>query len=398
MLASVNNEVNIRDSISSRLSRDASEEIARKNVEIEALMADKARFVAAISHDLSQPLGAQRHFLAQLAQTPMTKSQRALLQKFQAAQHNQERLLQDLVEANVGEPDWQPELRLMTLDEALDRVMQEFDGVAWVSELTLVQDIPALEVYTDPKLLSRVVRNLLSNAIKFTDPGGTVRARARIHDGRVCLEIQDEGIGIPRAQLDRVFDEYVRLNGGATEDDNGRPQAGGLGLGLSIVKKLSDQLNIDVSLTSVVGEGTCFSLLLPEIPAEASELTSDAATALAGRFVMLMAEPRDPKGDDLADQLSRAGHRVLHATSRAEAVELLGQIADIPDVVLCAALVQPPTARLAVITAIREEVNEDIPALLVGAPHAEEDWPLPNLTVMGEEPIADVLKAVARLG
>lgn len=377
-LASVQNEVNIRDTISSRLSRAATEEIARKNIEIEALMADKSRFVAAISHDLSQPMSAQRHFLAQLMSTQVSEAQRDILLKVQAALHNQERLLQDLVEMNRTTPSDAPQLRLLPLDAALQQVVTEFEGLARVHDLHFTPSLGGSEVYTDPKLLSRILRNLLSNAMKFTPRGGTVRLWAEDEGGRMCLWVEDSGIGIPASRQAQIFDEYVQVETAGT----GKPAdkgPSGLGLGLAIVKKLAGQLGIDVALSSQEGQGTRFKLSLPPVPAaaQAQFAPDEQARAAAPQTVLIIAPMDLGIMNEIADHLSHAGHRVLSAQSLPEAIEVLGAVQGSPNLLVCAgggageSTGERAGQIEAIVTGICDELAEDIRAIVIGGPDGD---------------------------
>lgn len=115
-----------------------------------------------------------------------------------------------------------------------------------------------VRVFTDQDLLLRLIRNLLTNAVRFTE-SGEVCCRAKAYVDRVEFLISDTGSGIPEEQQKQVFEQFVRLaQSGIT--------SAGSGLGLSIVRKISEALELSIQMSSVVGKGTGFRFQLPRIP------------------------------------------------------------------------------------------------------------------------------------
>jgi signal transduction histidine kinase len=115
----------------------------------------------------------------------------------------------------------------------------------------------ALAIQTDPHKVRQILVNLLSNAVKFTDAGGTVSLRARVVEDKVELTIADTGIGIPPEFLERIFDPFWQVEQKATR------RAGGTGLGLSVSRRLARMLGGEISVTSTVGRGSTFLVVLP---------------------------------------------------------------------------------------------------------------------------------------
>jgi len=103
--------------------------------------------------------------------------------------------------------------------------------------------------------------NLLANAVKFTDEGGAITLRARPgSDGAVIFEVEDTGIGIPEHELPRIFEPFRQVDGG---DERA---FGGVGLGLSLVRRLVDLLGGVLEVESRLGEGSLFRVTLPSLP------------------------------------------------------------------------------------------------------------------------------------
>jgi signal transduction histidine kinase len=142
---------------------------------------------------------------------------------------------------------------------------------------------------TDRTLAGRIVQNLVSNAIKYTRPGGRVVVGCRRRGARVRIDVIDTGIGFNRDQHALIFAEFSRLEQGAR-------MAQGLGLGLSIVKRLVSALGLTLELQSVEGKGSRFSLLLPAgrsgQPAPNPEPTHEVVHNLAGIRVLCVDNER----------------------------------------------------------------------------------------------------------
>ncbi len=113
----------------------------------------------------------------------------------------------------------------------------------------------------DRRLLRTALNNLIDNAIKYNHPGGKVAVgiRATQADGGVMIEVEDNGMGIPREDLPRVFERFYRIDKARSRE------TGGTGLGLSIVKHITEFHRGTVTVTSVEGEGSTFTISLPHI-------------------------------------------------------------------------------------------------------------------------------------
>ena len=125
--------------------------------------------------------------------------------------------------------------------------------------LSLSADVAASlpSVRTDRQKLVQILVNLLANAIKFTPDEGTVRIEARPSSRGVLIQVKDTGVGIPEGDLPRIFEPFVQADGSPVR------QHGGAGIGLSVVRTLSDLLGIEITVESEQGIGSTFSLDLP---------------------------------------------------------------------------------------------------------------------------------------
>jgi len=218
-------------------------------------------------------------------------------------------------------------------------------------------------VLADRALVGRILQNLVSNAIKYTRPGGRVLVGCRRRGGRVRLDVVDTGIGINKDQHSLIFAEFSRLEHGAR-------MAQGLGLGLSIVKRLVAAMGLGLELDSVEGKGSRFSIYLPA--ARESRITPDTdapagepASSIAGVRVLCVDNERTII-DAMEGLLSGWGCDVRSARSLKDIDRdglLLGWL---PDLVLMDYHLDQ-TSGLDAIEWLRHNVGGHLPAALVTA-------------------------------
>ena len=223
------------------------------------LEAVRRDFVANISHELKTPVGA----LALLAETLLVEDDadvaHRLTERMLAEAFRVGRTIDDLLELSRIEAD--EEARRddvpvhLVLAEAVDRVRP----AAEQQGITIEHDEPPkrLVVSGDRRQLVSATYNLLENGVKYSDRGSSVHVRATT-DGRwVDIEVEDHGIGIPRRDLERVFERFYRVDRARSRE------TGGTGLGLAIVRHVASNHAGDVHVESAEGEGSTFTLRLP---------------------------------------------------------------------------------------------------------------------------------------
>lgn len=218
----------------------------------------KTRFLAAASHDLRQPLHTIGLLVAALSLRPIEGRDREvvdLLSQVTVALSEQLDQLLDIskLDAGVVEPD----KKIVDLGEMLRMHHAEMKGAIEEKGLRPMLDVPVgVRCWTDPALVLRVLRNLTENAIKFTQQG-QITLRLRVDNGVALISVEDTGRGIPPDEQAMVFEEFYQV------DNPERDRTKGLGLGLSIVRRLCSLLGITLDLRSTGGQGTCVTLRLP---------------------------------------------------------------------------------------------------------------------------------------
>jgi signal transduction histidine kinase len=118
----------------------------------------------------------------------------------------------------------------------------------------------SFSVLADPERLQQIVLNLLSNAVKFTDPGGTITLSSELRGNCIAIHVADTGPGIPPEKLDRIFDAFVQVDRRLTQPVQG------VGLGLAISQDLAQAMGGEITVESVLGEGSTFTLSMPRAP------------------------------------------------------------------------------------------------------------------------------------
>jgi len=218
-------------------------------------------FVANASHELRTPLTALRGFAETLLHTEVDPvEQRKYLEIIDRHSKRLAALVDDLLElSSIESGRLELQMGRVDLTELCHTALADFEvrfGEKSLDACLVAQGRPI--AYANEQAVEQIVANLLDNAVKYTEAGGKIEVRVEEEDGRgVVLRVTDTGVGIPRADLQRIFERFFRV-------DKARSRAlGGTGLGLSIVKHLAQRMGGSVELRSEVGRGSTFSVLLP---------------------------------------------------------------------------------------------------------------------------------------
>jgi Na+/proline symporter/CheY-like chemotaxis protein/nitrogen-specific signal transduction histidine kinase len=343
-------------------------EVAEARAAAEEANNGKTRFFAAAGHDILQPLNAARLYSSSLVERLGTSENSQLVQNIDSSLESVEAILGAVLDiSRLDTGAMKARLQAVPLGDFLKRIETDFAPVAKASGLRLTVMPSTLSVRTDPNLLRRLVQNLVSNAVKYT-PKGRVLVGVRRRGAQAVIEVIDTGIGIPASKFRTVFKEFARLEEGART-------ASGLGLGLSIVDRISRVLHHGVDLQSAPGKGTRFRVTLP-IDIAAVRPAATPAETLAARpaepmngLVVLCIDNEPRILDGMRSLLEGWGCRVITAAS-AQAW-LLNDLRQRPDVVLADYHLDRSTG-LDAIGQIRTSLGHDLPALLITADRSFE--------------------------
>ncbi|MCL2912755.1 ATP-binding protein [Shewanella corallii] len=298
-------EIGERRQIESRL-LEAKSEAEQANL-------SKTKFLAAISHDLLQPLNAAQLYTGSLQEHRMSPALRQLVQSVASSLSDVESLIGMLVDiskldAGIVKADKQS----FRLHDLLDNIANEFAYAAEEKGIEVRYVRSNSVIYSDSQLLARVVRNLMSNAMRYTQ-SGRILLGCRQQDNAVVVEVWDTGVGIPKEKLQEIFQEFKRL------DPSHSKTRTGLGLGLAIVDKICNVLGHPIAVRSWPGKGSVFSVKLPrsgvsQLPKEGEPVLAIQSVALQGARVWVVDNDQNIC-EAMQTLLERWGCEVVTATS-----------------------------------------------------------------------------------
>ena len=324
----------------------------------------KSRFMAAASHDLRQPLCALRLYTATLQMLGNNDRQEEIAKNIDISVVALEELfdsLLDISKLDAGTLLVQKESFDLTV--ILDRIVVDFSAVAAEKNIRLDINAEKLVVDSDPQLLERLLRNLVSNAVRYTDQGGVhVRTVTVDKEHSVRIEVLDTGCGISTADQTQIFDEFVQLNNPA------RDRSKGIGLGLSIVKRLSDLMEIPVNVKSTLGQGSVFSLTIPlgdRAKVTPVRTTSNLPERNLRNLFVLVIDDEIAIQNAISSILGKWGCTVVSAGSADEAFEALVEFDKTPDVAIVDLRLRSGEDGLDVIDALQDAFDNPVPGLIL---------------------------------
>ena len=266
------------------------DDLARAQTELQRASGYKSEFLANMSHELRTPLNSSLILAKLLADNPegnLNSEQIKFAETIYSAGNDLLVLINDILDLSkieAGKLDVRPEeIAIRRLSDELSDVFQPVAREKGISlGATVDADLPAT-MSTDATRLQQVLKNLLSNALKFTERGGVslrIRRAGPELPGWIAFEVKDTGIGIQADQHDLIFEAFRQADGTTNR------KYGGTGLGLSISRDLAGLLGGELTLESALGQGSTFTLVLPE------RLGPGAAAPATGP---LAADPRPPR-------------------------------------------------------------------------------------------------------
>ncbi|MCU1762101.1 PAS-domain containing protein [Pseudomonas sp. 14P_8.1_Bac3] len=280
----------------------------------------KTRFLAAVSHDLMQPLNAARLFSAALSHQDdgLSGEAQKLVHHLDSSLRSAEDLISDLLDiSRLENGKINPDPKPFVLNELFDILGAEFKALARDQGLKFRLRGSTLRVNSDIKLLRRILQNFLTNAFRYAK--GPVLLGVRRHKGELCLEVWDRGPGIPEDKQKVIFEEFKRLDSHQTRAEKG------LGLGLAIADGLCRVLGHTLQVRSWPGRGSVFSVTVPLAKAQVATPTN--ATELNGKLPsgaqVLCIDNEDSILIGMNSLLSRWGCQVWTARNREECAALL---------------------------------------------------------------------------
>lgn len=344
--------------------------VEERTHQLEVANLAKSRFLAAASHDLSQPLHALGLFVAQLRPDMCKEESGRIVERVQASFASMNELFKALLDiSKLDTGALTPNITEFPVAHLLQRIEATFSELAQEKGLSLRVVPSDAWVRSDFILLERILFNLVSNAVRYTWRGGVV-VGCRKRGGQLRIEVWDTGPGIAEDQRQNIFTEFYRLG------ERDRDHHAGLGLGLAIVERLCLLLKQPIELVSTFGRGSRFTVVAPRVPvrmvaAKQPILTHAALDVSNGKLVVIIDD--DPRALDGTGGLLRSwGCRVVSANSTAAALDGLSACEHAPDLIISDYRLSDEKIGIEAIEQLRAAFSSPIPAFLIsGDTHSE---------------------------
>ncbi|ENQ3106178.1 Signal transduction histidine kinase [Bacillus sp. 491mf] len=220
----------------------------------------RQEFVSNVSHEFQSPLASIQGFSKTLQTNEMSESERKhYLEIIESESRRMSSLCKQLLTlASLDKEERVLDKKTFDVGKQIRDVIFMLEWQWREKDVAIELDVPSIQVYGDENLLHQVWTNLLTNSIKFTESGGTISFDGEEKDTELCLTISDTGIGMSEDEIDKIFDRFYKV------DEARNRTIEGSGLGLSIVKKIIDLHEGSITVHSVKGEGTTFTIYLPK--------------------------------------------------------------------------------------------------------------------------------------
>jgi signal transduction histidine kinase/CheY-like chemotaxis protein len=329
----------------------------------------KSKFLATASHDLRQPLHALGLFIGSLRFSHSDQEKIELQNKLETTHGSLTELFDGLLDiSKIDASAIETEIQAVAVKSMLQKILQEFEVTAAKKGVQLRLHAKEQYVMSDPLWLERIVRNLLSNALRYTQQGGVLIA-LRLRKNKVIIQVWDTGIGIPNAQLDHIFEEFTQLK-------NTQPAGRlGLGLGLSIVQKLSVLLNHQITVQSTVGKGSVFTIeaqiaKFPPLHSIPSQLIQ-GANLLKDKLI-LVADDDVQILNAMCLMLQKWGCETIRAESFSEVKAIFDCAEKLPDMLITDYRFTDAFTGLDIMQYIKDNISQSIPTLMVTGDTSQE--------------------------
>lgn len=348
--------------------------IKKEKSDANAISADQkskavSEFFAGASHDLRQPLHAMGIFSNALLDSNLSGDQQNLAKKLSLSIENMSSLFTDLLDISKLDAELpQANIQSVKLNHIFEKVKIDFLVLAKDKGLNLKIDSSDIVINTDNIMLERIIRNLTSNAVRYTTEG-RIYISSYVNESNTIITIQDTGIGIAKEKQTIIFDSYTQVE---TKNDIG------LGLGLSIVKKLSQALKVKIDLKSDLGVGSCFSIIIPNTSTEIkniehSKIEKSIFQTPFSRLTFLVIDDEQDILDAMEILLTQWGAEVISASSPDQAIEKLNHAGISPAMLITDYHLSDEITGFDAIKDVHEFLDEEIPALIITGNTNKED-------------------------
>ena len=339
-------------------------QLADKTEQLEQAIVVKTRFLAAASHDLRQPVHAVGLFLESLQQRYRELRDSDLFVRVRQSIATLRRMLDAMLDISRLDSGM-VEIRRQDfrLAELLDALHEEYAPLARHRGLELRYVPSRLIVNSDPGLLERILRNLLDNALKYTRRG-RILLGCRRQGSDVKILICDSGAGIPADRVDEIFHEFTRLPGNPDSEERG------LGLGLSIVRRLARLLEHEVTVHSREDRGSIFSITLPRGRGRPEDLRKTRAPGHLpdpelDQWRILVVDDEEAVRLGMAALLEQWHASVICAAGMDDLPRKLRRFPAAPDLLIVDYRLAPGVTAETIIRRVRTEFGKPVPVIII---------------------------------
>ena len=287
--------------------------------EAEAGSSAKSRQMATVVHEIRTPLNGILGMSHLLGQTKLTAEQQNYLSAIRQSGHALAQLVEDLLDYSTLEAGrFRINNRAGSLRHLIESVVEMLAPRAHEKRIeiaaTVAADLPDLLDF-DPGRIRQVLFNVIGNAVKFTADGG-ILVRASLDEGNVTIAVIDSGPGMTSEEQERVFGEFEQVGTAET-------RSGGSGLGLGIASRILTEFGGSLSVASLKGEGSTFTIRFPLHLSETAQSGTGERNQLLARSRVLLLAPEGPAARATAATIETLGGRCRHISNTADAQMLI---------------------------------------------------------------------------
>ena len=378
----------------------AEDKLAKAKETAELANKSKSRFLVAASHDLRQPVQAISSYTELLAISNTDPVLTNTIQQLGNATLAMQVLLEGLLDiSKLDTGAMRPEIRTFSISSLLSQIQDLHQPIAMEKGIILKLVPCTAVVSSDPALLRVILQNLVSNAIKYTHRGKVVLG-CRHRGDQLRIEVWDSGMGIPEDKQEDVFEEFYQIN------NPGRDRNKGIGIGLSIVKRLATLLNHPLYMHSVTGKGSCFAIQVPLV----DNAHDEACTPQSGipkldndstaRSILLIED------DEIVlhanhELLETLGYKVVAATGADAAMQRMTSELPPPEIIISDYRLPGDCDGMELVQQLRTKAGSQIPAIMLTGDltlHAKNSC-LPENSLLIQKParVEKLVHAINRL-
>jgi Na+/proline symporter/signal transduction histidine kinase/CheY-like chemotaxis protein len=336
--------------------------LIRAKKEAEDANESKTRFLALASHDVLQPLNAAKLYLAALQENKFDNDTGDILAKLNDSVVSSETIISTILDiSRFDQGQLKPFIETVDIAATITPIINEMSMKAKEKGLELRYKAVECWVSADKTSLYRIIQNLVSNAVKYTQKG-KVLLTVRKRGSKVLIQVRDTGIGISKLQQAAIFGDFYRVE---------NTQEQGMGLGLSVVKRLSQQLKCSIRVDSKVKVGSCFSIEFASVaPPEERKVMPSPINSIFSKLRILCIDDQQENLDAMKTVLEKWGIEVGLAQSYKESIEVANTLK--PHILLVDYQLGKGADGLEIIDLLRTQLNMIMPACLVTAQKSDD--------------------------